>query len=576
MLTSSSKKSRRPMHHAKGPNPFEKLAEDRLWRERMLKNILSSIKGVERNNVTDVDSVNSSRILKPIDTKMRYRSDTSVGHGNTSIPEMTFSWNHTKGANESRKTTSDQTHVLTEVNAIVHHLTSEKQPSLVTNEKSDSIPREKQTHKHDSSGLLTSNLEDETADQNLTLTDRPGSGHSAQNITRMEKADPLIQNTKTKDVAVVRVDTKNSNLENETVDKIANTSTEGMENKLLVLHVLNNSSPHDEIPRLLKETTVALNGHRDKPNLFSKDNVPKVYRNTSSANETIHFCVVAAGKEIVKEVEILVKSIFVHARRSDVMFHFVTDNEPHEHTAKIFDDFDHPFVNIAYEIIKTDLKKYLHKQLGDKVEITHPWSGIYGVGKIFMYDLLPDVDKCIVVDTDVVFATDPAFLCNELQSKLQPPVAITVTMKKGDKYFNSGLMLQNLQLMRNISFGNLISMNGCSKDVNNKSDIKYRCQHDQLLLNSVMKLHPDLFDNTLTVSWNLGLCFNFRNFTFASFEDDTNDLFFGAAHFSCISLKYINAIEGLKQKSKWDKLRKYVQYMEETDFTNEKWKDDVV
>ena len=339
---------------------------------------------------------------------------------------------------------------------------------------------------------------------------------------------------------------------------------------------LNNSSIHNGKVEQFKvsqnETTASYSGVTD-PNLFSKDYVPDVYKDIT-VNETIHFCVVAAQKGIAKEVEILVKSILVHARRSDVMFHFVTDNGPHEHIAKIFEDFDHPFVNISYEIIKTDLKTYLNRQFGNTVKVTSPWSGIYGLGKIFMYDLLPDVDRCIVVDTDVVFAADLVFLWHELQSRLQPPVAIAVTMKKGDNYFNSGLMLQNLELMRNISFRNLISMDAC-ETVQNQSVNKYRCEHDQLLLNSVKKQHPKLFD-TFTVSWNLGLCFNFRNFTFNSFEDKKNDLFFGAAHFSCISLKYNNAFEGFRHMSKWDNLRKYINYLEETDFTNARWKENIM
>ena len=314
----------------------------------------------------------------------------------------------------------------------------------------------------------------------------------------------------------------------------------------------------------------------DEMNLFSKDHVPEVYRKPIIANDTIHICIVAAGMDSFKEVEILIKSILVHSRRSDVMFHFVTDNEPDQQIAKLFDNIDPLFVKIIYKITtKTDLKQYLHKKLGGKLQMIHPYSGIYGAGKIFMYSLLSDVERCIIVDTDIVFAADPAFLWYELQSKLQPPVAIAVTMGMKDKQFNSGLMLQNLQLLRSISFGNLISMTGC-KRVPRKGDTEYKYVHDQVLLNTMMNENRDMFDNTLTLSWNLGRCFNFRGFTFTSFEDKTKDLFFGAAHFSCIPLKYSNAIEGFKQIRKWHTLQKYIQYLEETDFKNGQWNKDVV
>ena len=299
---------------------------------------------------------------------------------------------------------------------------------------------------------------------------------------------------------------------------------------------------------------------------FSQDFVPDIYKAVKISG-TVHFCVIAAKAETTEEVEVLVKSIILHSRRLDVTFHFVACNGSEVTIPKIFKNINQTFVNVSHEVINIDLKTYLNEKLHNRVQITHPWSGIYGLGKIFMYDLLPNVERCIIVDTDVLFATDPAFLWFELQSKLQLPVAVSVTMPKGDTYFNSGVMLQDLALMRKIHFGNLITMKGCEKVKTATTEI-YKCFHDQMLLNTIMSDHPYLFD-TFTVSWNLGRCFNFRDFSFEFFDDKARSLFFGAAHISCIPLKYSNAFRGIKDFLQPKYLIKYIKYLEDFDFDSE-------
>ena len=551
MLTSSIKKSRRPSH-APTVTPFAKLAEDRLWRARLLKHILSTVGDANRNNMTSVHSADSNNIVKSIGKPGGFRNGISK--------------NHTRDFSGSRKAIEGGKPGLAnlKVNATVvrdklsSNKTLNKRVNVVKTENILSTRKAKAKSKHTHSANVTRYNQHKIVVQNITETAKAGPGQPTKKITKIEKADPVVQNIKEKYFVI----------------QMTNTSTVGSAHNNTFSDILNNSSSQNEKYITLNKTSLPLNdtmGNLDKVNVFSKDNVPKVYRNAVIPNDTIHFCMIAAVKEMVKQVELLVKSILIHARRSDVMFHFVTDNEPHEHIAKIFDNFDHPFVTIAYEVVKTDLKQYLRKQLDDKVEFNSHW--IRGVGKMFMYDLLPDVEKCIVLDTDVVFATDPAFLWSDLQSKVQPPVAISV-MKMGDNDVDSGLMLQNLELLRNVSFGKSIPMDDCRQDIQNKSDIRFKCLYDQILINSVVKSHPDLFDKTLPYSWNLGLCLNFRNFSFASFEDEAIDIFFGAAHFSCnLFNKHNDAVEGLKQVSKRDTLQKYIKYLKETDFKDEKWKE---
>lgn len=297
--------------------------------------------------------------------------------------------------------------------------------------------------------------------------------------------------------------------------------------------------------------------------IFSDDFIPDIYKN-ATIGDTIHICLIAAGGEIAGEIRIFVRSIILHARRADVFFHFVVFKGTEKTIPPIFEEINSAFVNIRYELIKMNLTAYLNLKLHNKVRITHEWSGLYGVGKIFMYDLLQDVNKCIVIDTDTLFGIDPAFLWSEALARLRPPIAVATTWFPGDTYFNSGVMLHNFEYMREANFGNLITMKGCALEKKNGSET-FLCYHDQLFLNMIMNDHPELFDK-FTISWNLDICFGFRNFTFDSFKDTTTGLFFGVAHFTCLPYQIKNVFKegkGYVRKN----LQDYIDFLEEMDLS---------
>ena len=273
--------------------------------------------------------------------------------------------------------------------------------------------------------------------------------------------------------------------------------------------------------------------------IFSDDYVPDAYATMLMDNSTIHFCQIVAKTEYALEVEMLVRSVLLHARRSDVFFHFIATEGAEKALPKIFETITHAFVDVKYEVVEIPhLTAYLNDKFENKVTFTHPWSGIYGTGKIFMYDLLPHVNTCIVIDSDTLFGIDPAFLWNEAKLHLRPPVTLAATWAPTPEHFNSGVMVHDLERMRKIDFSHFITMKGC-KVVQYNGKTTFRCEHDQQLLLQMLNDHRELF-YLLSVSWNLDKCSSFKKLMFDSFSDKLSGFFFGVVHFCCFptELKY--------------------------------------
>ena len=301
--------------------------------------------------------------------------------------------------------------------------------------------------------------------------------------------------------------------------------------------------------------------------LYSDDYVPHPYRTIPLDNSVIHFCLIVAKAVYALEVNMFVRSVILHARRSQVFFHFVATEGAEIAIPRIFSNITHAFVDVRYEVIEVkNLTGYLYQKFQNKfyrpVQFSHPWSGVYGTGKIFIYELLPHVNKCIVIDSDTLFGVDPAFLWSEAQSRLQPPVALAATWLPSDGFFNSGVMLQDLERMRKIEFGNFITARGCQFVHENNTIV---CEHDQHILNEIMNAYQELF-YLLDISWNLDACNDYRKFKFNSFEDKRKRLFLGIVHLCCLPTNLQHVYEDGIRHISGVGLRDYIIYLRELDF----------
>nr|XP_061809326.1 xylosyl- and glucuronyltransferase LARGE1-like isoform X3 [Nerophis lumbriciformis] len=119
--------------------------------------------------------------------------------------------------------------------------------------------------------------------------------------------------------------------------------------------------------------------------------------------ETIHVAIVCAGYNASRDVVTLVKSVLFH-RRNPLHFHFITDSIAQQILSSLFHTWMVPAVRVDFydaDELKSEVSWIPNKH----------YSGIYGLMKLVLTKTLPpDLQKVIVLDTDITFATDIAEL----------------------------------------------------------------------------------------------------------------------------------------------------------------------
>ncbi|XP_054242597.1 xylosyl- and glucuronyltransferase LARGE1 isoform X3 [Indicator indicator] len=119
--------------------------------------------------------------------------------------------------------------------------------------------------------------------------------------------------------------------------------------------------------------------------------------------ETIHVAIVCAGYNASRDVVTLVKSVLFH-RRNPLHFHLIADSIAKQILATLFQTWMVPAVRIDFydaDELKSEVSWIPNKH----------YSGIYGLMKLVLTKTLPsNLERVIVLDTDITFATDIAEL----------------------------------------------------------------------------------------------------------------------------------------------------------------------
>ncbi|XP_060046089.1 xylosyl- and glucuronyltransferase LARGE1 isoform X1 [Erinaceus europaeus] len=119
--------------------------------------------------------------------------------------------------------------------------------------------------------------------------------------------------------------------------------------------------------------------------------------------ETIHVAIVCAGYNASRDVVTLVKSVLFH-RRNPLHFHLVADSIAEQILATLFQTWMVPAVRVDFynaDELKSEVSWIPNKH----------YSGIYGLMKLVLTKTLPaNLERVIVLDTDITFATDIAEL----------------------------------------------------------------------------------------------------------------------------------------------------------------------
>lgn len=248
--------------------------------------------------------------------------------------------------------------------------------------------------------------------------------------------------------------------------------------------------------------------NRSKPaNCVNADPIPKC--------ETIHVSIVCAGHNASRDVIILIKSILFY-RKNPLHFHFISDEMGQLILSSLFRTWDVPGVKVSFYLAEN------YKSHVEWIPNKH-YSGLYGLMKLLLIEILPpDMQKTIVLDTDITFASDIAELWGLFQ-RMTSKQALALVENQSDWYlgtlwkkhkpwpalgrgFNTGVILLDLQKLRDLKWMQMWLLTA-EKELMSQFSTALA---DQDIINAVIKQHPFLV-YTLPCAWNVQLSDNTRS-----------------------------------------------------------------
>ncbi|XP_015792093.1 LARGE xylosyl- and glucuronyltransferase 1 [Tetranychus urticae] len=227
--------------------------------------------------------------------------------------------------------------------------------------------------------------------------------------------------------------------------------------------------------------------------------------------EVIDIAIVCAGYNSSRSVVTLIKSILFY-RKNPLHFHFIADSVARLILQNLFRTWAVPGIEVDF-YLTDDLQK-------DVVWIPNKhYSGIYGLMKLVLPKALPDsLDKIIVLDTDVTFATDIVELWNLFAQMKNKPLGLVENQSdwylgkiwKGHRPwpalgrgFNTGVILMSLNKLREFDWSQIWKMIA-EKELFSMLSTSLA---DQDIFNTVIKQHPFLVYK-LPCQWNVQLSDN--------------------------------------------------------------------
>ncbi|XP_076351503.1 xylosyl- and glucuronyltransferase LARGE1-like isoform X2 [Tachypleus tridentatus] len=228
--------------------------------------------------------------------------------------------------------------------------------------------------------------------------------------------------------------------------------------------------------------------------------------------EVIQISIVCAGYNSSRSVVTLIKSILFY-RKNPLHIHFISDSAAQLVLQTLFFTWKVPGVDVSF-------------YLADNVRGEVAWvpnkhySGVYGLMKLILTKALPDIlEKIIVLDTDVTFATDIAELWR-IFHKFSSKQAIGLVENQSDWYlgklwknhrpwpalgrgFNTGVILLHLDRLREVSWMQMWKLIA-EKELLSMLSTSLA---DQDIINAVLKQHPYLIYR-LPCQWNVQLSDN--------------------------------------------------------------------
>ena len=283
--------------------------------------------------------------------------------------------------------------------------------------------------------------------------------------------------------------------------------------------------------------------------------------------EMVHVCIAAGRRGVIKELSIMLTSMFLHAQSQDLFLHFLVDKESEEEIVYFMSSTRSLLVNVSYEVVLLNEDFIINETLKFKTVITHH-SGVFGMSKLFFYQIWKGVEKCIILDTDLIFARDPAELWEEFH-KMSDQSVIMMRVESEAHRCNSGVMLQRFQMMRELNFDQYFSKGVtkyCTPLKDNQELFNCGGHGDQNIFHQIFLQFPQLYTQ-ISKSWNIEYCQEYFHYNFNWKKQSVPNSFFGIAHFNCLpGDDYLTELRK-KEDQNWV-LIKYIEYVNKINTTN--------
>ncbi|XP_075591933.1 xylosyl- and glucuronyltransferase LARGE2s [Dermatophagoides farinae] len=227
--------------------------------------------------------------------------------------------------------------------------------------------------------------------------------------------------------------------------------------------------------------------------------------------EVIEVAIVCAGYNSSRSLVTLIKSILFY-RKNPLHFHFISDQIAQNILQTLFKTWSVPEVEVNFyltDMLQSDVNWIPNKH----------YSGVFGLMKLVLPKILPiSLDKVIVLDTDITFATDIAELW-KLFLKMSTE-SIALVENHSDWYlgklwknhvpwpalgrgFNTGVMLFRLQRLRDFNWSAIWKI-VAEKELLSMLSTSLA---DQDIFNAIIKQYPQLVYR-LPCQWNVQLSDN--------------------------------------------------------------------
>ncbi|KAL3842467.1 hypothetical protein ACJMK2_020489 [Sinanodonta woodiana] len=230
--------------------------------------------------------------------------------------------------------------------------------------------------------------------------------------------------------------------------------------------------------------------------------------------EVIHVAIVCAGHNSTRDVVTLIKSILFY-KKNPLHFHFISDSMAQLILETLFKTWMLAAVEATFypaDTVKEDVAWIPNRH----------YSGVYGLLKLVLPKILPHtLEKVIVLDTDIIFATDIAELWKVFH--ILKKQVIGLVENQSDWYlgklwknhqpwpalgrgFNTGVILLDLRKLREFNWMEMWKL-VAEKELMTMFSTALA---DQDIFNAVIKQHPHLVYH-LPCQWNVQLSDNTRS-----------------------------------------------------------------